>query len=400
MNPPGSAGRYTTSVSATSSRAKSQSRFLEPRGSSPGPLAGGRSPDFSAADRRRGVGPWKSFIPSVPHAGSGAVRAGGRLNHSRSKGAHEVFLCGFSKGLSSLFKRKPFAGRGRTIHFGARVLAELAMGTLVSGAMSILEELDWRGLVADCTDRVELAKRTAAGPVTLYCGFDPTADSLHVGHLWAARAAPLPVAGHHPDPAGRRRDRPDRRSQRQDQERQLLTRKQIDAQRRLRQAPALAACSISTRKTNPARLVDNAAWTAPVTLPRFPARHRKAFFRQLRWWPRKASARAWKTAKWASATPNSATCCCRPSISIICAETINCELQIGGSDQWGNITAGIDLIRKKLGRDRLWPDAAAHHQGRRHQVRQDRRRRGLARSAEDQRLPLLPVLDQAPTTAM
>ena len=49
--------------------------------------------------------------------------------------------------------------------------------------MSILAELDWRGLIADCTDRVELAKRTSAGPVTLYCGFDPTADSLHVGHL-------------------------------------------------------------------------------------------------------------------------------------------------------------------------------------------------------------------------
>ena len=49
--------------------------------------------------------------------------------------------------------------------------------------MDIIEELDWRGLVADCTDRDELAKRLAKEAVTLYCGFDPTADSLHIGSL-------------------------------------------------------------------------------------------------------------------------------------------------------------------------------------------------------------------------
>src|SRR5436190_23139969 len=47
----------------------------------------------------------------------------------------------------------------------------------------ILAELEWRGLYADCTDRDALAKRLAEGPVTLYAGFDPTADSLHVGNL-------------------------------------------------------------------------------------------------------------------------------------------------------------------------------------------------------------------------
>src|SRR6059036_4221005 len=48
--------------------------------------------------------------------------------------------------------------------------------------MNILQELDWRGLIADCTDRTGLEKKTAA-PLTLYCGFDPSADSLHVGNL-------------------------------------------------------------------------------------------------------------------------------------------------------------------------------------------------------------------------
>src|SRR3954468_5997502 len=49
--------------------------------------------------------------------------------------------------------------------------------------MNIIEELEWRGLVADCTDRTELAKRLAQSSITLYCGFDPTADSLHIGSL-------------------------------------------------------------------------------------------------------------------------------------------------------------------------------------------------------------------------
>src|SRR6476661_2880993 len=66
-------------------------------------------------------------------------------------------------------------------------------------AMDILAELDWRGLYADCTDREALAQRLAEGPITLYAGFDPTADSLHVGNLvplFALRRFQL--AGHHP----------------------------------------------------------------------------------------------------------------------------------------------------------------------------------------------------------
>src|SRR4249920_1943438 len=64
---------------------------------------------------------------------------------------------------------------------------------------AILPELDWRGLYADCTDREALQQRTAAGPLTLYCGFDPTSDSLHVGNLvplFALRR--FQQAGHHP----------------------------------------------------------------------------------------------------------------------------------------------------------------------------------------------------------
>ena len=61
--------------------------------------------------------------------------------------------------------------------------------------MNILDELRWRGLLADCTDPVALQARLEQGPITLYCGFDPTADSLHVGNLdlERERALQLPV---------------------------------------------------------------------------------------------------------------------------------------------------------------------------------------------------------------
>ena len=49
--------------------------------------------------------------------------------------------------------------------------------------MSILDELTWRGLVNDCTDSENLSKRLNEGSIVLYCGFDPTSDSLHVGNL-------------------------------------------------------------------------------------------------------------------------------------------------------------------------------------------------------------------------
>ena len=95
--------------------------------------------------------------------------------------------------------------------------------------MNILEELQWRGLLADCTDTPELTKKVSEGPITLYCGFDPTSDSLHVGNLVPLLALRrFQLLGHHPialaggatgsigDPSGRT------------QERQLLTRELLD----------------------------------------------------------------------------------------------------------------------------------------------------------------------------
>src|SRR5262245_33457417 len=131
--------------------------------------------------------------------------------------------------------------------------------------MSILDELDWRGLIADCTDRTDFAKRTLS-PLTLYCGFDPTADSLHVGNL-----VPLlglrrfQLLGHHPiavaggatgsigDPSGKTA------------ERQLLAKEAI-ATNIANLKEQLSRLLDFDTKTNPARLVDNASWTAPVSV--------------------------------------------------------------------------------------------------------------------------------------
>ena len=128
--------------------------------------------------------------------------------------------------------------------------------------MNIFAELQARGLVADCTDTEQLTRRLAAGPVTLYCGFDPTADSLHVGNLVPLLALRrFQDAGHRPiavaggatgsigDPSGKT------------QERQLLS---ADVLRH-----NIAAVTEQLRRllkfdgvSNPARVVDNASWTA------------------------------------------------------------------------------------------------------------------------------------------
>src|SRR5215471_480576 len=131
--------------------------------------------------------------------------------------------------------------------------------------MQILDELQWRGLLADCTDPQALAKQVSERPLTLYCGFDPSADSLHVGSM-----VPLlglrrfQLMGHHPiavaggatgsigDPSGKT------------QERQLLTKEALLSNIAKIKEQLKMLLDFQT-KSNPARLVDNADWTAPVS---------------------------------------------------------------------------------------------------------------------------------------
>lgn len=215
--------------------------------------------------------------------------------------------------------------------------------------MNMFAELEWRGLLADCTDREELAKRLAAGTVTLYCGFDPTADSLHAGHLVPLLAlrrfqdaghCPIAVAGGATgsigDPSGK------------GQERQLLTKEQIAANVAAVRGQMTRLLDFE-RAGNPARLVDNAEWTAGVSFLDFLRDIGKHFTVNQMVAKESVRARMEDREVGISYTEFSYMLLQAFDFWHLC-KTFNCELQIGGSDQWGNITAGIDLIRRKLNR--------------------------------------------------
>jgi tyrosyl-tRNA synthetase len=214
--------------------------------------------------------------------------------------------------------------------------------------VSILEELKWRGLVADCTDSTELEKKLAA-PITLYCGFDPTADSLHVGHLVPLLALRrFQDFGHHPiavaggatgsigDPSGK------------SAERSLLTKEHIKANVEAVR-PQLARLLDFERRPNPARLVDNADWTTGLSYLDFLRDIGKHF--SVNQMVAKESVRARMEDREVGISYTEFSYMLLQAFDFyVLARDHGCELQIGGSDQWGNITAGIDLMRKKLGK--------------------------------------------------
>jgi tyrosyl-tRNA synthetase len=214
--------------------------------------------------------------------------------------------------------------------------------------VSILEELQWRGLVADCTDTVELTKKLSA-PITLYCGFDPTADSLHVGNLVPLLALRrFQLLGHHPiavaggatgsigDPSGKTA------------ERQLLTKEILDHNIASVKVQLAKLLDFET-KQNPARLVDNASWTAGISFLDFLRDIGKHF--SVNQMVAKESVRARMEDRDVGISYTEFSYMLLQAFDfMVLAREQNCELQIGGSDQWGNITAGIELTRKKLGK--------------------------------------------------
>src|SRR5438876_2268039 len=215
--------------------------------------------------------------------------------------------------------------------------------------MNILEEFQWRGLLADCTDSEGLGKRIGQGPITLYAGFDPTADSLHVGNL-----VPLlglrrfQLQGHHPialaggatgsigDPSGKT------------QERQLLT-KELLASHTAKIKEQLRRLLDFDTAGNPAHLLDNAAWTEQVSYLDFLRDIGKHFSVNQMVAKESIRARMEDREVGLSYTEFSYMLLQAFDFYVLCRD-YNCELQIGGTDQWGNITAGIELSRKKMGR--------------------------------------------------
>jgi tyrosyl-tRNA synthetase len=213
--------------------------------------------------------------------------------------------------------------------------------------MDIIAELQWRGLLADCTDLEALTKRLATGPVTLYCGFDPTADSLHVGNLVPLLALRrFQLAGHHPialaggatgcigDPSGK------------SAERQLQTREQIDHNIASIKGQLASLLDFET-KVNPARLLDNASWTNPVSFIDFLRDIGKHF--SVNQMIQKESVRARMEDREVGISYTEFSYMLLQAFDFYhLRKELNCELQVGATDQWGNITAGIDLCRKKL----------------------------------------------------
>jgi tyrosyl-tRNA synthetase len=224
-------------------------------------------------------------------------------------------------------------------------VAPLNNGGLMS---DILAELEWRGLYADCTDREALAKRLAEGPTTLYCGFDPTADSLHVGNLVPLLAlrrfqqhGHLPIAlaggatGMVGDPSGK------------SDERNLQTPAQvqhnIDSIK-----PQLARFLDFTGAKNPARLVNNYDWTGTVTFLEFLRDTGKHITVNSMIAKDSVRSRMEDRSTGISFTEFSYMLLQGHDFCHL-RKTFGCELQVGATDQWGNITVGTELTRKKLG---------------------------------------------------
>jgi len=214
----------------------------------------------------------------------------------------------------------------------------------------IIADLEWRGLLADCTDLDGLRQRLATGrPITVYCGFDPTGDSLHVGHLMGQLTlARFQRAGHHVialaggatgmvgDPSGR------------SSERNLLTRAQLDHNIACIKTQ-LSRLLDFTAAANPARLVDNADWIAPFSFLEFLRDVGKHF--TLNVMLAKDSVKSRMEGDGGISYTEFSYQLLQAYDFFHLAKTYGCELQIGGSDQWGNLTAGTDLIRKKLGHE-------------------------------------------------
>ena len=220
----------------------------------------------------------------------------------------------------------------------------------------LLDEIATRGLVHDSTDRGVLGARLDSSPVSVYVGFDPTADSLHVGHLLGQlMLRRFQLAGHRPFPlAGGATGMVGDPSGRSD-ERNLLDRDTLahnvecikkQLERILDFSPGAGG----------AVLVNNADWTAGITALDF-LRDVGKHITVNQMMAKESVKNRLSSENGLSYTEFSYMLLQANDFRHLCAEH-GVELQMGGSDQWGNITAGIDLIRRTLGRQAhglTWP---------------------------------------------
>ena len=212
--------------------------------------------------------------------------------------------------------------------------------------MSLLEEYRWRGMLRDSTEGADAA--LAEDPLTAYIGFDPTSDSLHVGNLMPIMGlVHLQRAGHHPivlvgggtgligDPSGKT------------EERQLLAKE--DA------VENLAAIRLQLEyfldfsgSTNPARTVNNLDWLGEISMVDF-LRDVGKHFSVNALLKKESVRRRVENEEMGISYTEFSYALLQAYDFVQLNEHYGCTLQMGGSDQWGNITAGIDLVRRMRG---------------------------------------------------
>lgn len=212
-------------------------------------------------------------------------------------------------------------------------------------AMSLLDDLRWRNLVHQTTDEAGFDKWLSEKPRTLYSGFDPTADSLHIGHLlpllllrWFQRAGHTPIAlvggatGMIGDPTGK------------SDERNLLSKEQLEVN--------VAGLRSQMEKfldfdagSHSACLVNNYDWTASWTYLEFLRDIGKNFPVNVMLAKDSVKGRLGRDDAGMSYTEFSYMLL-QAYDFVYLYDKFGCELQVGGSDQWGNITAGTDLGRR------------------------------------------------------
>jgi len=211
-------------------------------------------------------------------------------------------------------------------------------------SMTLFEELQWRGVLYDATEGT--AEALAREPVTAYIGFDPTASSLHVGSLLPIMClARLQRAGHRPialvgggtgligDPSGK------------SQERTLLTAEEVA--RNSQGLRAQLERFLDFDAPNAARMVNNLEWLSPISFLDF-LRDVGKHFTVNAMLARESVKRRLGSEEGISFTEFSYQLLQAYDYQVL-HERYGCTLQMGGSDQWGNILSGCDLIRKVRG---------------------------------------------------
>ena len=230
--------------------------------------------------------------------------------------------------------------------------------------------------------RPRRARRPAReGNIGVYIGFDPTADSLHVGHLVGqlflrrfqlAGHRPFPLAGGATgmvgDPGGR------------SEERNLLDPDTLRHNVECIKRPAVASCSTSSRARSRRRWSTTPTGPQPITMLEFLRDVGK--YVTVNQMMAKDSVRIRLESEHGISFTEFSYMLLQANDFRHLYEHHGVELQAGASDQWGNIVAGVDLIRRRLGAQAFADHASADDQQRRREVRQVGRRRGVARPGD------------------